>query len=128
MLSEASLEELRRRAGRDERVDPRRFRMLIGIGGTEPHEEDGWIGRRVRVGEAVVELSGHVGRCAITTQNPETGVRDFDALREIKGYRGQNPVTREIDFGVVNTRVPVRIEEGVTIEQREKRLSRASSA
>src|SRR2546430_15541403 len=74
--------------------------MLIGIGGVEPHEEDGWLGRRVRVGESLVELRGNVGRCAITTQNPETGVRDFDTLREIRGYRGQNAETREIDFGV----------------------------
>ena len=100
MLSDASLEELRRRAGRDEPVDARRFRMLIGIGGAEPHEEDGWIGRRVRVGDALVELLGQVGRCAITTQNPSTGVRDFGTLREIRGYRGQNAETREIDFGV----------------------------
>jgi uncharacterized protein YcbX len=118
MLSDASLEELRRRAGREEPVDARRFRMLIGIGGTEPHEEDGWIGRRVRVGEAVVELSGHVGRCAITTQNPEIGVRDFDTLREIKGYRGQNPATREIDFGVFGEVVePARVWVGDPIER-----------
>src|ERR687888_421186 len=44
MLSEASLEELRRRAGRDERVDPRRFRLLIGIGGGGPPEEGEGIG------------------------------------------------------------------------------------
>jgi uncharacterized protein YcbX len=117
MLSDASLVELRRQAGRDEPVDARRFRMLIGIGGTEPHEEDSWIGRRVRVGEAVVELSGQVGRCAITTQNPDTGVRDFDTLREIKGYRGQNPATREIDFGVFGEVVePARVRVGDPIE------------
>src|SRR5918912_562966 len=45
MLSEASLEELRRPAGRDERVDPRRFRMLIGIGGGPAHEGDEWVRR-----------------------------------------------------------------------------------
>src|ERR671930_1977704 len=99
MLSEASLEELRRRAGREERVDPRRFRMLIGIGGVRAHEEDEWIGRRVQVGEAVVELRGQVARCAITTQNPKTGRPDFDAPREIKAYRGVRE-RKLIDFGV----------------------------
>ena len=99
MLSEASLEELRRRAGRDERVDPRRFRMLIGIGGVGPHEEDEWIGRRVQVGKAVVLLREQVARCAITTQNPETGKPDFDTLREIKAYRGARE-RKLIDFGV----------------------------
>jgi uncharacterized protein len=99
MLSEASLEELRRQAGREERVDPRRFRMLIGVGGVGAHEEDEWIGRRVQVGEAVVELREQVARCAITTQNPATGKPDLDTLREIKAYRGARE-RKLIDFGV----------------------------
>jgi MOSC domain-containing protein len=99
MLSEASLEELRRRASCEEPVDPARFRMLIGIGGVHAHEEDEWLGRRVRVGEAVVVLHEQVARCAITTQNPKTGVPDFDTLRQIKAYRGARD-RKLIDFGV----------------------------
>ena len=100
MLSDASLEELARRAGRD-RVDGRRFRMLISISGCEPHEEDTWLGRRVAVGDAVVLLREQVARCAITTQSPETGLRDFDSLREIKRYRGtRGGDGKNIDFGV----------------------------
>jgi uncharacterized protein YcbX len=86
LVSEASLEELARRTG-VERVDGRRFRMLVQVAGTAAHEEDEWIGRHLRVGEAVVRLRGDVGRCAITTQNPETGVPDFDTLRTIDAYR-----------------------------------------
>jgi uncharacterized protein YcbX len=116
MLSEASLEELRRRAGREERVDPRRFRMLIGIGGVRAHEEDEWIGRRVQVGEAVVELRGQVARCAITTQNPKTGRPDFDALREIKAYRGIRD-GKKIDFGVYGgVAEPGRVRLGDPVE------------
>jgi uncharacterized protein YcbX len=100
MLSDASLDELARHAGRDS-VDGRRFRMLISIAGCEPHEEDTWLGRRVVVGEAVVRLSEQVARCAITTQSPETGLRDFDSLREIKRYRGtRDGDGKHIDFGV----------------------------
>jgi uncharacterized protein YcbX len=99
MLSEASLEELRRQAGRSEPVDPRRFRMLIGLADCRPHEEDEWVGRRVRVGEAVVLLHEQVARCAITTQNPSTGKRDFDTLRTIKDYRGLRDGDK-LDFGV----------------------------
>ena len=98
LLSDASVEELSRRSG--EPVDARRFRMLIAVAGGEPHEEDTWIGGEVELGEARVRVNGHVGRCAITTQSPVTGVRDFDSLRAIKDYRGQNLHTREIDFGV----------------------------
>jgi uncharacterized protein YcbX len=99
MLSEASLEELRRRAGREEPVDPRRFRMLIGIRGVRAHEEDEWLGRRVQVGEAVVRLHEQVARCAITTRDPDTGERDFDTLRTISAYRGLRE-GKNIDFGV----------------------------
>ena len=46
--------------------------MNFGIDGLEPHAEDGWIGKRISIGAAVVVPQGNVGRCAITTQNPET--------------------------------------------------------
>ena len=98
MVSEASLAELARHAGRDA-VDGRRFRMLIGVDGCGPHEEDEWLGGRVRVGEAVVELYEQVARCAITTQNPDTGERDLDTLRTIKDYRGLRD-GEALDFGV----------------------------
>jgi len=48
-----------------------------------------------------VLLREQVARCAITTQSPETGVRDFDTLREIKHYRGtRGGDGKHIDFGV----------------------------
>lgn len=116
MLSEASLEELRRQAGREERVDPRRFRMLIGVGGVRAHEEDEWLGRRVQVGEAVVLLREQVARCAVTTRNPTTGEPDFDTLREIKAYRGVRE-RKLIDFGVYGTVAePGRVRLGDPVE------------
>ncbi len=114
IASQESLEELASRSGA-EAVDGRRFRMLIGVEGLEPHGEDAWVGREVRVGEARVRLVGHVGRCAITTQNPDTGRVDFDTLRELKAYRGLRD-GREIDFGVFGEVVepgPVRLGDPV---------------
>jgi uncharacterized protein YcbX len=98
VVSAGSIAELARQAGR-EAVDSRRFRALIEIEGCLPHEEDGWAGRRFRVGEAVVEIGGPVPRCATTTHDPSTGLRDFDALRAIVAYRGRRN-GRTIDFGV----------------------------
>jgi uncharacterized protein YcbX len=100
VLADASLEELARNAGRDA-VDARRFRMLIGVDGCEPHEEDQWLGKLVRVGGAVVRLHEEIARCAITTQDPDSGVPDLDTLRTIKSYRGtRNDDGKHIDFGV----------------------------
>lgn len=100
LVGTASLEALARAAGVDEPVDGRRFRMLFGIDGLEPHGEDVWLGRRVRIGEAVVVPRGNVGRCAVTTQNPETGVPDFDTLRTLASYRGDIPTSEPLPFGV----------------------------
>jgi uncharacterized protein YcbX len=98
LLSDSSLEELARSSG-EESVDGRRFRMLVHLAGTRPHEEDEWIGRRVRIGATVVRVTEQDARCRMTTRNPETGVRDFDTLREIKNYRGLRE-GKSIDFGV----------------------------
>ena len=103
MVSRASLEELGRQGGHDGPVDRRRFRMLFELDGCEPHEEDTWAKRHVRIGEALVHLLGDVGRCAITTQNPDTGVPDFDTLRTLKAYRPETANEKgkkHLPFGV----------------------------
>jgi uncharacterized protein YcbX len=100
LVSTASLDELARAGGASRRVDGRRFRMLFGVDGTAPHEEDGWIGRRVRIGEALVLPRGNVGRCAITTQNPDTGLPDFETLHVLKAYRGDVSTSEPLPFGI----------------------------
>ena len=81
-------------------IDGRRFRMNFGIDGVAAHAEDGWIGRRVRLGEAVVVPAGNVGRCAVTTQDPRTGLRDLDTLGALADYRGDVETTEPLPFGV----------------------------
>jgi uncharacterized protein YcbX len=99
LLSLASLERLAEEAGVDS-VDPRRFRMLIGIDGASAHEEDGWVGKRVQVGQAVVVPGGHVGRCVVTTLDPVTGESDLDTLDVLARYRGAVPSSEPLSFGV----------------------------
>lgn len=69
-------------------LDGRRFRMTFELEGCRAFEEDEWDGRLVSVGEAVVRLAGPVPRCAVTTQDPETGIRDHDTLGAIRAVRG----------------------------------------
>jgi uncharacterized protein YcbX len=115
LVSAASLAELARQAGVDA-VDERRFRMLVGLDGCEPHAEDGWIGGRVRVGEALLEVGGPVDRCAATTRNPESGEVDLDTLRTIKGYRGLRD-GKHADFGVFAAVLePGRVRVGDLVE------------
>ena len=86
LISDGSLRALGRR-GDVEHVDGRRFRMTIELEGCEEHEEDDWIGSEVDVGEALILVAGPVGRCVVTTRNPDTGVSDLDTLDLLAGYR-----------------------------------------
>ncbi len=99
VISRASLRRLREELGVEAPVDGRRFRMLLEIDGVREHEEDEWIGRRVEVGEAVVAPVGDVGRCLVTTKDPDTGVSDLDTLGALARYRPEGR-TEKLTFGV----------------------------
>jgi uncharacterized protein YcbX len=100
ILSEASLRAIAQAAGTSGPVDPRRFRMLFGIGGVDAHVEDGWMGTPIHIGSAVVVPRGNVGRCAVTTLDPATGVSDLDTLAALATYRGEEVTTEPLAFGV----------------------------
>jgi hypothetical protein len=74
--------------------------MLIGIAGATAHEEDGWIGKRVRVGNAVVIPAGNVGRCVTTTLDPDTGRPTLDTLAVLAQYRRDLTTTEPLAFGI----------------------------
>jgi uncharacterized protein len=99
IISDGSLRELAHYAGVDS-VDGRRFRMLIDLEGAAAHEEDTWIGRRIALGDAVLQVTKPDARCAITTQDPESGHRDLDTLRTLISYRGLRE-GKHADFGVL---------------------------
>ncbi len=88
LLSTSGLDVLAAEGGAAASLDGRRFRMTFGIDGTDPFAEDGWLGRDVRVGDALVRPVDYVGRCAVTTQDPDTGVPDFPTLKVLERLRG----------------------------------------
>lgn len=111
IISDGSLRELAKNAGVDD-VDGRRFRMLIDLEGAQPHEEDTWIGRRIGLGDAILRVTKPDARCAITTQDPNTGIRDLDTLRTLISYRGLRE-GKHADFGVLaDVEQPGRIRVG----------------
>jgi uncharacterized protein YcbX len=99
LMSRASLRELAEVAG-SEPVDGRRFRMLIEVEGVDAHAEDDWVGHKVRVGSALVEWHGHVGRCATTTRDPDSGDVTFPTLHVLAAYRKQHPSEEPLPFGI----------------------------
>ncbi|HEU5363707.1 MAG TPA: MOSC domain-containing protein [Gaiellaceae bacterium] len=116
ILATTSLDRLATQLGVDG-LDHRRFRMNFGIEGVGAHEEDRWRGRRIRVGDAVVIPQGNVGRCVITTQNPETGRTDLDTLKALAAYRSTIETTEPLPFGMhAAVAEPGRVRVGDPVE------------
>lgn len=115
-ISRASLQALERVAGAA--VDARRFRMLVELDGLgEAHEEDTWVGGTLRVGEALVRVRGHVGRCNITQRHPESGTSDLPTLDLLRSYRRGLDTTEPLAFGVYGEVLePGRVAVGDPIE------------
>lgn len=57
-----------------------RFRSNIAIDGIEPWEEQGWVGRQLRVGNVEFTVVRPKFRCLATHANPTTGERDLPIL------------------------------------------------
>lgn len=99
LMSRASLAGLQDVAGIGP-IDGRRFRMHVEIDGVAAHEEDSWLGSRVRIGSALVCFRGHIGRCSTTQRHPESGVLDVPTLDLLRSYRAGIGTTEPLAFGV----------------------------
>jgi uncharacterized protein YcbX len=99
LISRASLTSLARAAG-SRVLDARRFRMSIEVTGASPHEEDAWIGRELMLGAARVLWRGHVGRCIVTSRNPDSGAVDLPTLDILRVYRDGAGTTEPLAFGI----------------------------
>ena len=117
VISRASLARLGREAGVAAAVDGRRFRMLFEIDGVPPHAEDEWLDTQVRIGDATIQLNGDVGRCVVTSHDPDRGITDFDTLGTLARYRREGR-DEDLPFGVYGTvAVPGRVRVGDPVER-----------
>jgi uncharacterized protein YcbX len=117
LVSRGSLRRLAEQAAQPE-LDARRFRMLIEIDGVAPHDEDGWVGSQVRIGPALLRMHGHVGRCLITSRDPDTAAVDLPTLELLGQYRRQIVSTEPLPFGIYGEVLEggtVRLGDAVTV-------------
>jgi hypothetical protein len=122
LISRASLNRLAEVAEQAE-LDARRFRMLIEIDGVDAHAEDRWIDREVRVGDALLRFNGHIGRCLITSLDPDSGQVDLPTLDLLGEYRRELEFepTEPLPFGIYGEVLEpgaVRVGDPVSIESR----------
>lgn len=84
----ASHRAVEQRLGRE--LSIHRWRANLWFAGLPLWEEFDWIGQRVQIGAAVLQIVKPVERCAATTANPETGQRDADTLGALDSFGHQN--------------------------------------
>ncbi len=92
VLSLTSLANLSARMGLD--LSIHRWRANLWLDGADAWEEWGWIGRRFRLGDAVLEVVERITRCVATKVDPETGAANADTLAALESAYGHQ------DFGV----------------------------
>jgi hypothetical protein len=64
-----------------------RFRPNVVVDGARAWAEDGWIGRRLRIGAVVFRVPKPCARCVITTTDQDTGARGREPLRTLARHR-----------------------------------------
>ncbi len=76
-------------------LDLRRFRPNLHLVlDAEPYDEEGWIGRRLRVGQAELEVMQGCVRCVIPTRDPDTQAKWPGLMRWLAAERAMT-------FGVI---------------------------
>jgi hypothetical protein len=95
VLNLATNRELGRRMGLD--LSIHRWRGNLWVEGLEPFGEFGLVGRRLRIGGAVLEVRQKITRCRATCVDPATGREEGDTLAALNAHWGHQ------DFGVYAT-------------------------
>ncbi|NBE07584.1 MOSC domain-containing protein [Paragemmobacter ruber] len=92
ILNTASLKDLSARMGHD--LSIHRWRGNLWLDGVAPWAEWDWIGRDIRIGEAVLNIRERITRCMATTVEPATGISNANTLDALQSHFGHQ------DFGL----------------------------
>jgi uncharacterized protein YcbX len=92
LINLASIAELEARMG--VALHKLRFRANVYFSGLPAWQEFAWIGQRIELGGATLEITGRTERCAATTVNPDTALRDAPVPRALLTH------DRHADLGV----------------------------
>ncbi|MEP0962322.1 MAG: MOSC N-terminal beta barrel domain-containing protein [Roseobacter sp.] len=82
-----------------------RWRGNVWFDADVPWVEFDWLGKDVRIGEAIVRVRERTDRCLATTANPSTGKRDADTLAALKHWGHQDFSVRAeiVQSGLIRT-------------------------
>jgi uncharacterized protein YcbX len=109
LITDASLRKLEEMWG--ESLDQRRFRanIIINLLEDTPFIETTWLGKKLQIGDVVLQVNVECERCTMITLDPDLLVKDASILEKLIKERKQN-------FGVYASIIkPGRIRQGDTI-------------
>lgn len=69
-------------------LDPLRFRGNFIVTGLGAWEEFSWMGKRIQIGECILDVHRPIDRCPTPGVNPETGERDVEVTPAIQEHFG----------------------------------------
>ena len=87
-----TINELEKKLGK--KIAPSRFRANLLIDNGKAWEEFDWVGKKISLGESVLEVFKKTQRCGATNVNPENAIRDINIPNEINTHYGH------LDLGV----------------------------
>lgn len=69
-------------------LDPLRFRGNFIIAGLGAWEEFSWMGKRIQIGDCILDVHRPIDRCPTPGVNPETGERDVEVTPGLRDHFG----------------------------------------
>ena len=110
ILNAASHAEVAARIGRD--ISINRWRGNLVLEGLEPWAERKWIGRKIKLGGAILEVREEIVRCLATTASTRTGERDAGTLEALQtgwGHQKFGVYAMVIQSGEIQKNDPVEL-------------------
>ena len=127
IINQASVEDLSRQLG-IETLDWVRFRGNLLLTGLPAWEEFSWLGKRIQIGDAELEIFRPINRCPAPGVNPSTGERDVEVapfLQEHYGHAYCGMYARVVKDGDIRQHSPVTIAGEATMDVEVARNERA---
>jgi uncharacterized protein YcbX len=100
----ASLRDIGAKMGLGDTLDWRRLRGNLLVDGFDAWAEMHWIGARLQIGTAILEVAEIIGRCGATHVNPDTAEQDLDLLSGLRGHYGHTQCgvyARVVEGGII---------------------------
>jgi len=98
-----------------EPVPMTRFRANVVMSGAPAWIEDQWIGRRLRIGDAVLRAVKPNDRCVVTTIDAETGEKGLEPLRTLGRHRNVDQELLFATYLIPDTPGTIAVGDPITV-------------